>query len=644
MHGDYRCLVMPFIQGPSLGELLKQEPYADPAQWNSRSAGLWILNFRGGDNRTCLGGDLMNEISSTTDSSTLAASQPESYAALIVTWILCITRALQHAHSRGVLHRDIKPSNVILDSNGSPMLMDFNVAAIDSAQEARDQTSFGGTLSYMSPEHTRAFETATGEEDVDTRSDLFSLGVVFVELLTGSKLWANQAELASLLDSRSIPWTLRPVLSKCVQLDPADRYQGAHELIRDLEAWLARKPLAHARRAGWKATLFDWTRRHTKSLVVGAVLIAAVVGAIGVGNLRAKSVIKRCRGLTDVAEEQIEIGSLVEAFNTIGEAKGLVASAPAVPLIRPSDSGQLHQRWQQLVNVGKAAQLDAQLESQRRNQLATSPSQRTKSTSAGFANDSLAEYRLLFQDDWEKQPPFAELALEDRIRVSRQLTELVLLLGLQREDMTETQRKKWRVVRSRLPASYRDAEAFQLLEKSSIDEVDVRKTIANADRFEKYLLAIVFLDRKEFSAARELFQASRMDSSHQLAANYWCFYWEALACHELGLKAEATVLYGACLGKAPSFVWPYINLCVLYAETDELQLAREFIEQAIEVDPGSGIAHETRAAVCLKQNDLASARESIASARALGHDSEKLRSYRAIVDVQVSNEARRETD
>lgn len=86
-----------------------------------------------------------------------------------------------------------------------------------------------------------------------------------------------------------------------------------------------------------------------------------------------------------------------------------------------------------------------------------------------------------------------------------------------------------------------------------------------------------------------------MESSRQLAAKYWCLHWETLICHEIGLRAGVTVLYRACLVENAGFTWRSMNLCLLSAETDELERARGFIEQAIEVDPSSGVAHEMRA-------------------------------------------------
>lgn len=634
VHAANRCLVMPFIKGPTLVDLLKQEPYLNARQWNSIKVRDWIVRFIQDKHRGYLPCSPSRATELTSDlASSQSLKKTQSYSEVISSWILRIAHALQHAHSRGVLHRDIKPSNVILDSADSPMLTDFNVAAIESTPEASEASSFGGTLSYMSPEHVRAFEAATGEELVDTRSDLYSLGVVFVELLTGHKHWASLDELSSLLESRSIPCTLMPILHKCVQPLPAERYQGAHELIQDLEAWLAGRPLLNARPINWKGTIVAFVHRRSKSLAISAGLTATVLGLFGVGNMRTASLVERCRALTDDAEEQVRRGNLVEAFDTIGEAKGLIASGPAVAFFRPADSDQLRRRWEQLLLVGKAARLDGQLEALRQNQVAALfPSKQSQFESSSFAPEYLAEYRLLSHADWESLPPFAALSLPERARVSQQLTELVLLLGLQREHMTATQLEKWNVVRSRLPARYRNAHAFKLLEESTESDPTNNGGHQETDDFEEYLLGIVQMDRGEFSIAKSHFQSSRIQASRTSAPRYWCVYWEALTCQELGLVEEATMLYGACLGQDPGFSWPYINLSLLYAAAENFDLARRFIDQAIEADPRQGLSHETRAAICLKQQDYPQAGESIAAAERLGYNSEKLEAYRSICE------------
>src|SRR5262249_42005114 len=88
-----------------------------------------------------------------------------------------------HAHERGILHRALKPANILVGDDGEPLLLDFNLAADTKLRGHASAALVGGTLPYMAPEHLEAFRT--GGRGLDARSDLYSLGVILCELLTG---------------------------------------------------------------------------------------------------------------------------------------------------------------------------------------------------------------------------------------------------------------------------------------------------------------------------------------------------------------------------------------------------------------------------------------------------------------------------
>ena len=106
-------------------------------------------------------------------------------------WIVArLAEGLEHAHSRGLLHRDLKPANILLAADGTPMLLDFNLAA-DLLPEVGEgeirRALIGGTLPYMSPEHLDAFNPrgSTAPDAVDERSDIYALGLMLFEMLAG---------------------------------------------------------------------------------------------------------------------------------------------------------------------------------------------------------------------------------------------------------------------------------------------------------------------------------------------------------------------------------------------------------------------------------------------------------------------------
>jgi len=143
-----------------------------------------------------------------------------------------ITRALEYAHQQKIVHRDVKPSNILLTQSGEPMLSDFGVAKILEAEETVDLTGTGvgvGTPEYMAPEQGMG-------KVVDYRADIYALGVVFYELVTGRKPYRADTPMAVMLKKmtdplprpsqfvRDLPEAVENVLLKALARQPADRY------------------------------------------------------------------------------------------------------------------------------------------------------------------------------------------------------------------------------------------------------------------------------------------------------------------------------------------------------------------------------------------------------------------------------------
>jgi len=157
--------------------------------------------------------------------------------------IFCqVCRGLQAAHAENVIHRDLKPQNIMVDQQGKVLVMDFGLA---HSVEERGMTQTGalmGTPDYMSPEQAKG-------EKADARSDLFSLGIIFYELLTGKLPFTADSLLGTLLArtqqraepvreiNPEVPQVISDIVAKCLATDAAQRYQTASELLADLEAW-----------------------------------------------------------------------------------------------------------------------------------------------------------------------------------------------------------------------------------------------------------------------------------------------------------------------------------------------------------------------------------------------------------------------
>ncbi len=152
---------------------------------------------------------------------------------------------LAAAHREGIIHRDLKPGNIMRDKNGRVVVMDFGLARTISGDGMTRTGAMLGTIEYMSPEQAQG-------KDVKASSDIFTFGLILYELLAGVTPFHAESAIASLLMrsqqravpladvAKNVPSTLSNIVSKCLETDPAKRYQSAEELDADLRAWQGR--------------------------------------------------------------------------------------------------------------------------------------------------------------------------------------------------------------------------------------------------------------------------------------------------------------------------------------------------------------------------------------------------------------------
>jgi hypothetical protein len=204
-----------------------------------------------------------------------------------VRLLIQVARAVHHAHQHGVLHRDLKPANILLDSQGEPVVADFGLAKRIDGGASLSTTGTGlGTPSYMAPEQVSDSKGTT------TAADVYSLGAILFELLTGRPPFRSIGIMETLRQvredpppalrslDRSIDTTLELICLKCLEKSPQSRYSSAEALAADLERWLVGDPVS-VRPPSLAALLRVWARQNFGSAgwtVAGGAACGLVIG------------------------------------------------------------------------------------------------------------------------------------------------------------------------------------------------------------------------------------------------------------------------------------------------------------------------------------------------------------------------------
>ena len=592
--GSLQAVCMPYLGSTTLAELLsdlrrhKTLPDSGAGLLSSlRSATIAPTSTQGGDH----GLDEPTSVPGASTGPSRVSAQVERLRGLgyvqAVLWIIArVADGLAHAHERGILHRDLKPANILISDDGEPLLLDFNLATDTKFRIHASAALVGGTLPYMAPEQLEAFRAGTNA--VDARSDLYAVGIILYELLTGRhpypirrgpveevlpRMIADRDGPVPGVRSRNgqVPRSVESILRRCLDPNPDGRYHSARELQEDLRRQLEDLPLKHAPDPFPRERVRKWTRRHPRltSTTSVALLSIGLIAAVASGFLIRQHDLTRLE-VTD---------SFRRLIDEVGWAEVLLSS-------RDADSVQIEE-------------------------------------GTALCRAVLGRYRVLDDLSWDRGPLLRPLGVGDRGRLRQEVGDLLLIYGRavawlaqaaadpasrserlrlasRLESLAgstfaegETPRALWLLRATLVQIDGKDSEALRLRELAA--------TLPFRGPRDRFWSVTDRLDRGD----REGILPTVQETSRSEPGNFanWLLLGGCYA--RLGHLEEAAYCLGTGIALRPELYWPYFNRGLIYLDLKSYDRALADFDRVLELRPGIAEALINRALARMGTGDYA---------------------------------------
>jgi eukaryotic-like serine/threonine-protein kinase len=523
-------------------------------------------------------------------------------------WIMAqLSEGLEHAHARGLLHRDLKPSNILLAADGTPMLLDFNLAveqAVDSAEDEIRRALVGGTLPYMSPEHLDAFNPngTTSAQAVDERSDIYAMGLILFEMLTGESPFPEPPPGTQLLETMDlmvacrrqppslrsvcpqVPWSLDALTAKCLAFDPARRYDRARDLAEDLRRFLDNLPMKHCPEPSVRERAGKWARRHPGLCGSTSIAICALV-LLGVLGATTALVYDRMQALGARVSYRIfdqDFSEIQFLLNTAGGSNEHLKTglAKAARTLEPFnvEKGATSKRG------GWAERLTRDEQRRLREQIVEL-----------IMLDARAHVFLASQQGTPADKTAAcERAIKRLDSAERSMTQAPSALY--------AERARYHAALGRTGLARRDYERSRQVAPATCHDLTLLATslLAAGDRL---------------GAEHALKQALQLD-----VTSFWTWFVLGHCHHAQGRFLEAAGDFAACAVRGPRFAWVHFNRGLALARAGRPLEARHAYDRALELEPQFSEALVNRAMAELELNQLDAARRDLLRSIELGRD------------------------
>ena len=480
-----------------------------------------------------------------------------------VLWIGArLADGLAHAHERGIIHRDLKPANVLIADDGQPMLLDFNLAEDIKQRASVTVAQVGGTLPYMSPEQLIAFRDGMGS--IDGRGDLYALGLILFQLLTGDYAFSvrkgvartivplmikdREGRLPSLRSkNRAISPAVEAIVLRCLAADPAERYQSAAEVSEDIERHRANLPLKHAEEPSLIERAVKWARRHPKiaspttlSFLIAAILLLAVTAGVQLSLERKQRDLERNR--------IVALDRLHQFENEYEHSQDLLTSDDPIQLAE----------------------------------------------GARIAEKALRNYGILDRADWMEQPQFKQLTPADRERLQVQVGEMAFLLAraayFKPQNGTGDALEWNRLAQTHSSGVSAEIVAMQRGDLSGIssdagEQLRLRERLEGAEGLKnkaRFFAACHYMALGQLRIAQAVLKDAVRDDPRDFSS--WLL--KGRCHHMLDETADADASYGTAIALRPNNarvrVW---RAALLYAKGGNLAQAKADLDVALKLQP-----------------------------------------------------------
>jgi len=569
---------------------------------------------------------------------------------------ISVCDAVQHAHQKGIIHRDIKPRNVLVTLHGEtpvPKIIDFGVAKATHQQltEKTVFTGFGqmiGTPAYMSPE-----QVALSGLDVDTRSDVYSLGVLLYELLTGvppfgkdrfrelsideirhvireeepprpsTRISTLAAEATSTISANrntdparlrhSLHGELDWIVMKAMEKDRTRRYASANDLAKEVQRYLDDEAV-EACPPSTSYRLRKFAVRNKTRILVGSVVALAACIVLGVFVQSRWESQRRAQDASRAVEASVASAETAIATRDLSLAERKLAEASTQLSLAGKNVSELHWRVESLQKELNDAKDDekrfvsfVQLARESQDEMSSHGTDKGPNQ----AREALGLFGVLVQSDWSERLKQSHLSSEQKEQVCETAYETLLLMA----DFSV----RWSELRSEETAAngltYLDLatqfhkptkayywvnkEIHEYLEDGAAAQTYLEKYESTPARtaWDYYLPGHTAGWRGDLEAAIAAYEnALRLDPNH-----FNSLFYLAMRLQKVGREAEAAQIYRACLVLRPDHLATLLNRANILSSKRRFDEAKELVNKAVAIGPKSALGYSVLGRALSKQ-------------------------------------------